>query len=89
MPHAALWVVQLLMLQKENERLRVSMPHAALLVVQQQYDQIGNSLPFGVSMPHAALLVVQRRSFDGCDRKFTSFNAARGFVGGAAQKGRS
>ena len=38
----------------------VSMPHAALWVVQQQHDQVGYGLPL-VSMPHAALWVVQLR----------------------------
>ena len=35
-------------------------------------------------MPHAALWVVQRRMSDDSLEREESFNAARGFVGGAA-----
>ena len=38
-----------------------------------------------VSMPHAALWVVQRHRGHGTSGKGYRFNAARGFVGGAAQ----
>ena len=59
------------------------MPHAALWVVQQDFimefvvDQ-------NVSMPHAALWVVQRPTGLTESSSLSSFNAARGFVGGAA-----
>ena len=62
---------------------RVSMPHAALWVVQR--DKKGwFSMKFTVSMPHAALWVVQPRTKSRNLRRLKSFNAARGFVGGAA-----
>ena len=59
------------------------MPHAALWVVQ-RHGSTWQSAWDIVSMPHAALWVVQHKqghrgaAFDSC------FNAARGFVGGAA-----
>ena len=40
-------------------------------------------------MPHAALWVVQHGVYDLRGRKLDGFNAARGFVGGAAQKRQS
>ena len=40
-----------------------------------------------VSMPHAALWVVQLRSGRLRERQVLRFNAARGFVGGAAYHG--
>ena len=59
------------------------MPHAALWVVQQtdpKEEEFNNQ----VSMPHAALWVVQLVSpLNGKEYEFC-FNAARGFVGGAA-----
>ena len=58
------------------------MPHAALWVVQQvELDEtmIANL----VSMPHAALWVVQPQGRSTCSG-LQRFNAARGFVGGAA-----
>ena len=61
MPHAALWVVQLLLFDKANSlAFSVSMPHAALWVVQREHGS-GRSTAHFVSMPHAALWVVQRR----------------------------
>ena len=39
----------------------------------------------GVSMPHAALWVVQQQRRCNCPRWKVRFNAARGFVGGAAE----
>ena len=59
------------------------MPHAALWVVQLINGKVHGGKVF-VSMPHAALWVVQR-----CRRFLPEvvgrcFNAARGFVGGAA-----
>ena len=83
MPHAAWWVVQLLRAQGVGERNGVSMPHAALWVVQHLAYLMKEGKIY-VSMPHAALWVVQHfervkeREFD------PGFNAARGFVGGAA-----
>ena len=41
---------------------------------------------FGVSMPHAALWVVQRSMLRFLKTPFLRFNAARGFVGGAAHR---
>ena len=38
-------------------------------------------------MPHAALWVVQLRKGEILVADYASFNAARGFVGGAARKG--
>ena len=38
-----------------------------------------------VSMPHAALWVVQQRSASALKTTLSGFNAARGFVGGAAK----
>ena len=60
------------------------MPHAALWVVQQRArgkDSQANS----VSMPHAALWVVQLLLSNCCKHHLICFNAARGFVGGAAE----
>ena len=42
------------------------------------------SEPIGAPMPHAALWVVQLASLSEYIRKGKGFNAARGFVGGAA-----
>ena len=59
------------------------MPHAALWVVQRPDG--GNSIIMTVvSMPHAALWVVQHQSRHIHGRRPRRFNAARGFVGGAA-----
>ena len=65
------------------ESSKVSMPHAALWVVQ-PHDKDLMVVGLNVSMPHAALWVVQHRSqlewvLGSC------FNAARGFVGGATK----
>ena len=61
----------------------VSMPHAALWVVQlYRLEEIIESLE--VSMPHAALWVVQQSRKKSTDSWKSCFNAARGFVGGAA-----
>ena len=107
MPHAALWVVQqgfvpilisrdhsfnaargfvggaASIVEPRKERKFVSMPHAALWVVQQQCLRI---LLFHrkVSMPHAALWVVQHQLCVIQTLNIQCFNAARGFVGGAA-----
>ena len=60
----------------------VSMPHAALWVVQHQMAKRFFRKK-EVSMPHAALWVVQlRRQVASC-QVGQCFNAARGFVGGA------
>ena len=61
----------------------VSMPHAALWVVQRNYMYIVIRIRT-VSMPHAALWVVQPENVMLNDMKERRFNAARGFVGGAA-----
>ena len=59
------------------------MPHAALWVVQPGMGayQVPQQ---PVSMPHAALWVVQHDESDSTRKDFPGFNAARGFVGGAA-----
>ena len=60
----------------------VSMPHAALWVVQPL--PCASAFESGrVSMPHAALWVVQQTDKEMKERKPNCFNAARGFVGGA------
>ena len=63
-------------------QLQVSMPHAALWVVQRGGGQREPS-PMEVSMPHAALWVVQRSWERSRLVAQSGFNAARGFVGGA------
>ena len=67
----------------QGGRIReVSMPHAALWVVQHHHgDAQAARIP--VSMPHAALWVVQQPCSTRCLLRLGSFNAARGFVGGA------
>ena len=61
------------------------MPHAALWVV--QHDHRRSVLErHDVSMPHAALWVVQQHSGAQGELHQLCFNAARGFVGGAANK---
>ena len=64
----------------------VSMPHAALWVVQQYNKNCPCACLHIVSMPHAALWVVQLKIRFGLITIRQSFNAARGFVGGAASK---
>ena len=60
------------------------MPHAALWVVQLHQIFADEPTTRSVSMPHAALWVVQQGlPLIDIMRKH-SFNAARGFVGGAA-----
>ena len=59
------------------------MPHAALWVVQ-PYPSLRRDQRLEVSMPHAALWVVQRLLSKQLKRASWCFNAARGFVGGAA-----
>ena len=59
------------------------MPHAALWVVQLK-DPRTQVKRYNVSMPHAALWVVQHKESGGSDSPHRGFNAARGFVGGAA-----
>ena len=72
---------------ERSEPIGAPMPHAALWVVQRKTLKLLQILRL-VSMPHAALWVVQ--PFRGCSMggKLLRFNAARGFVGGAAKKGR-
>ena len=59
------------------------MPHAALWVVQRQLLNSISSTK-SVSMPHAALWVVQLSRLLWIFYLLLGFNAARGFVGGAA-----
>ena len=62
MPHAALYVVQLLSDMSNYTKKSVSMPHAALYVVQPTTcPELTTS---AVSMPHAALYVVQHEIDD-------------------------
>ena len=62
------------------------MPHAALWVV--QLPRFNNrTLTLTVSMPHAALWVVQQKGLPLTAVDPNGFNAARGFVGGAALEG--
>ena len=83
MPHVALWVVQPDCTNGIDHRGRVSMPHAALWVVQRcAHDNVRRTQ--GVSMPHAALWVVQLSMIAKRTKYQRCFNAARGFVGGAA-----
>ena len=83
MPHAALWVVQLL-----------SVPNMYVVLGFQCRTRLCGwcsfvgTLPLygtiGVSMPHAALWVVQLDTVWAEAYERGRFNAARGFVGGAA-----
>ena len=59
------------------------MPHAALWVVQ-RIPTTDGSVRREVSMPHAALWVVQPEWSEHKVSAPGGFNAARGFVGGAA-----
>ena len=62
--------------------IEVSMPHAALFVVQAEHSiSFGTNLE--VSMPHAALFVVQVERMPMIVHPSLCFNAARGFVCGA------
>ena len=68
---------------ERSEPIGALMPHAALWVVQRERAHhwcVWNR----VSMPHAALWVVQPRVRDASGSGRHCFNAARGFVGGAA-----
>ena len=85
MPHAALWVVQRRSGNPINLDCDVSMPHAALWVVQPVVGAWEMGEKMEVSMPHAALWVVQHRRSGYMVRHRRCFNAARGFVGGAAR----
>ena len=85
MPHAALWVVQQHVRASIWRVLLVSMPHAALWVVQLLNCNGTANANTLVSMPHAALWVVQRRTPATVFAVLVGFNAARGFVGGAAR----
>ena len=64
------------------------MPHAALWVVQRQ-TAATQCRRLVVSMPHAALWVVQPVFYPRNYACRWCFNAARGFVGGAASARRS
>ena len=82
MPYAALWVVQPISGCRWRTAHGVSMPHAALWVVQPG-RRLHRVHVIWVSMPHAALWVVQPRTLT-LHSGDVGFNAARGFVGGAA-----
>ena len=60
------------------------MPHAALWVVQHLTAPHRRVIFERVSMPHAALWVVQPDKKSNIKYLLHCFNAARGFVGGAA-----
>ena len=63
---------------------QVSMPHAALYVVQHHDDQLRQDNYF-VSMPHAALYVVQHRIWSSSN-SISRFNAARSIICGATTR---
>ena len=68
---------------QQSISINVSMPHAALWVVQRNPTRRAEDL-CNVSMPHAALWVVQPYGIENVSVRRECFNAARGFVGGAA-----
>ena len=83
MPHAALWVVQPSKMTRYENISTVSMPHAALWVVQ-PYDSTCSSL---LNAFQCRTRLCGWCSFSSKERFSFSmycFNAARGFVGGAA-----
>ena len=69
---------------KHSSLKEVSMPHAALFVVQRGRHS-GCSYSSAVSMPHAALFVVQLHAVCVIKPDARSFNAARSIVCGATQ----
>ena len=83
MPHAALWVVQLDDVPKEYWDVKFQC-RTRLCGWCSEACPWETKKGWVVSMPHAALWVVQRRILTLLVRLRGSFNAARGFVGGAA-----
>ena len=84
MPHAALWVVQRL---SACSKLRCLLFQCRTRLcgwcsIEDRIQELRRTI---VSMPHAALWVVQLERGRLIDFIKTRFNAARGFVGGAAQ----
>ena len=70
---------------ERSEPIGAPMPHAALWVVQPEH--IASAIrALVVSMPHAALWVVQLGRYKCPMTILESFNAARGFVGGATER---
>ena len=85
MPHAALWVVQR---SSETHTLHVRAEfqcRTRLCGWCSEYPLTARNRASDVSMPHAALWVVQPRNDSHSQAPTGSFNAARGFVGGAAE----
>ena len=85
MPHAALWVVQLMNNFKALIRLAKFQCRTRLCGWCNFNTKSGKSGIKFVSMPHAALWVVQRSNVAEMLSLWESFNAARGFVGGATR----
>ena len=83
MPHAALWVVQQVLLCRQLWNLHCFNAARGFVGGAAGQTQPAQWHP-EVSMPHAALWVVQRSPENGKEYPFHCFNAARGFVGGAA-----
>ena len=84
MPHAALWVVQR---SSETHTLHVRAEfqcRTRLCGWCSEYPLTARNRASDVSMPHAALWVVQRKMSLLLSPRLSCFNAARGFVGGAA-----
>ena len=82
MPHAALWVVQQVLLCRQLWNLHCFNAARGFVGGAAGQTQPAQWHP-EVSMPHAALWVVQRSPENGKEYPFHCFNAARGFVGGA------
>ena len=83
MPHAALWVVQPEK-SRGGRRRRGFQCRTRLCGWCSRYRRRREMFSILVSMPHAALWVVQQSFRKNTSRRSQGFNAARGFVGGAA-----
>ena len=82
MPHAALWVVQRSMRSSKKTSRIVSMPHAALWVVQRQCSQDSRRvISFQCRTRLCGWCSPEEIDYSA---EIICFNAARGFVGGAA-----
>ena len=89
MPHAALWVVQLAKLVFADESADVFQCRTRLCGWCNTEEFHHDDQAFGVSMPHAALCVVQLSLQAQAFYSQIRFNAARGFVCGAARYSRA
>ena len=85
MPHAALWVVQLINGKVHGGKVFVSMPHAALWVVQPLTTFFAGIKARGFNAARGFVGGAAYKDFTEYYRVW-SFNAARGFVGGAASR---